>query len=144
MRKPKPLHDCYYNYGSANYDEIRTYMTQNPFRPECVTKFNGMNKEFEIYCNGIIDMFAPRRTRQRQSLQVWYTSDTSNLLKRVQTQRRLYQSKPTSYRKQKLSEMEKLLLEEAERDKSEYQYELFSSRKTNFFFKHFKSMKKKF
>ena len=38
--------------------------------------------------------------------------------------------------------MEKLLLEEAERDKSEYQYKLFSSRKTNFLFKHFESMNK--
>ena len=53
MRKPKPLHDCYYSYGSANYDEIRTYMNQNPFRPECFTNINRMNKEFEIYCNGI-------------------------------------------------------------------------------------------
>ena len=38
--------------------------------------------------------------------------------------------------------MEKLLLEEAERDKSEYQYKHFSSRKTNFLFKHFKSRNK--
>ena len=38
--------------------------------------------------------------------------------------------------------MEKLLLEEAEREKSEYQYKLFSSRKTNFLLKRFKSMKK--
>ena len=38
--------------------------------------------------------------------------------------------------------MEKLLLEEAERDKSEYQYKLFSSRKTIFLFKHLKSMNK--
>ena len=117
-------------------------MNQNPFRPECFTNINRMNKEFEIYCNGIIDMFLPRRTRHRQSLPVWYTSDTANLLKRVETQRRLYQSKPTSYRKQKLSEMEKLLLEEAERNKSEYQYKVFSSRRTNFLFKHFKSMNK--
>ena len=85
-------------------------------------------------------MFVPRRTRHRQSLPVWCTSDTSNMLKRVETQKRLYQSKPTSYRKQKLSEMEKLLLEEAERNKSEYQYKLFSSRKRNFLFTHFKTM----
>ena len=38
--------------------------------------------------------------------------------------------------------MEKFLLEEAEHDKSEYQYKLFSSRKTNFLFKHFKSVNK--
>ena len=50
MRKPKPLHDCCYSYGSANYDEIRTYMSQNPFRPECFTNINRMNKEF-IYIN---------------------------------------------------------------------------------------------
>ena len=35
VRKPKPLHDCYYSYGSANCDEIRIYMNQNPSRPEC-------------------------------------------------------------------------------------------------------------
>ena len=46
-RKRKPLHDCYYSYGSANYDGIRTYMNQNPFGPECF--INGMNKEFETY-----------------------------------------------------------------------------------------------
>ena len=101
-----------------------------------------MNEEFEIYCNGIIDMFVPRTLRHHQSLPVWYTSDTSNLLKLVETRRRLYQSKPTSYRKQKLFEMQKLLLEEADCDKSEYQYKLFSSGKTNFLFKHFISMNK--
>ena len=101
-----------------------------------------MNKELKIYCSGIIDKFVPRRTIHRQSPPVWCTSDTSHLLKRVETQRRLYQSKLTSYRKQELSEMEKLLLEEAERDKSQYQYKLFSSRKTTFIFKHFKSMNK--
>ena len=100
IRKPKRLHDFYYSYGSANYDETRMYMNQNPFRPECFTNINRMNKEFETYCRGIIDMFVPRRTRHRQNLPVWYTSDTSNLLKRVETQTRLYQSKPTSYRKQ--------------------------------------------
>ena len=142
MRKPQPLHDCYYSYGSANYDEIRTYMSQNPFRPECFTNINRRNNEFEINCNRFIDMFVPRRTIHRHSLPVWYTSNTSNLLKRVETQRRLYQSKPTSYRKQNLSEMEKLLLEGAERDKSEYQYTLFLSRKSNFLVKHFKSMTK--
>ena len=96
MRKPTPLHDCYYSYGSANEDEIRTYMNQKAFRPECFTNINRMNKEFEIYCNWTIDMFVPRRTRNCQSLPVWYTSGRSNLLKRVETQRRLYQSKPTS------------------------------------------------
>ena len=90
MRAPKALHDCYYSYGSANYGERRTYMKQNPFRPECFTNINRMNKEFEIYCYKIIDMFVPRRTRHRQSLPVWYTSDTSNLLKHVETQRRLF------------------------------------------------------
>ena len=128
MRKPEPLHDCYYSYGSANYDEIRTYMNQNRFSPEYFTNIIRMKKEFEIYCKGIIDMFVPRITRHRQSLPLWYTSDTSNLLKRVETQRQLHQSKPTSYRKQKLSELEKLLLEEAERDKSEYQFKHFISK----------------
>ena len=41
-----------------------------------------------------------------------------------------------------MSEKEKLPLEEAERDKSQYHYKLFSSRETNFLFKHFKSMNK--
>ena len=63
-------------------------------------------------------------------------------MKRLKTQRMLYSIKPTSYRKQKVLELEKIVLEEAERDKTDYQNILFSNRITNFLFKHFESMNK--
>ena len=106
----KPINECYYSFGSADYDAIQEYTKTHPFQPVCNTNVNRMNIEYNEYCNSIIDQIVTR-TEHRQSLPIWYSSTTSNLLKRLQTQREQYKAKPTSYRKQKLMELEKTLLE---------------------------------
>ena len=127
----KPVYECYYSFGSADYDAIQESMKTHPFQPRCDTNVNSVNIEYNEYCNSIIDQFVPR-TKHRQSLPIWYSSNTSNLLIHLQTQREQYKAKPKSYRKQKKLNVT-----------NQSQQKLFFNRNTIFLFKHFHSRQAK-
>ena len=87
-------------------------------------------------------MFVPTRTRHRQSLPPWITSESSHLLKKMQTQKKLLAAKPTSYRRSKIVELENLVSKSCEEDRVHYQEKLFNTRDTGRTFKHLKCLKK--
>ena len=87
-------------------------------------------------------MFDPTRTIHRQNLPPWITSESSHLLKKMQTQKRLLVAKPTSYRRNKIVELENLVSKSCEEDRVHYQEKLFNTRDTGRIFKHLKCLKK--
>ena len=87
-------------------------------------------------------MFVPTRTRHRQNLPPWITSESSHLLKKMQTQKRLLAAKPTSYRRNKIVELDNLVSKSCEEDRVHYQEKLFNTRDSGRIFKHLKCLKK--
>ena len=87
-------------------------------------------------------MVVPTRTRHRQNLPPCITSESSHLLKKMQTQKWLLAAKPTSYRRNKIVELEKLASKSCEEDRVHYQEKLFNARDTGIIFKHLKCLKK--
>ena len=89
------------------------------------------------------ETYVSRRTRHRQSFFPWISAFTSNLIKKkLRTQERLPERKPTSYRKAAVVKLECLVSESAEADKKDYQENLMFTRNTDVIFKHLKSLKK--
>ena len=60
----------------------------------------------------------------------------------MQTQKRLLAAKPTSYRRNKIVELENLVSKSCEEDRVHYQEKLFNTRDTGRIFKHLKCLKK--
>ena len=87
-------------------------------------------------------MFVPTRTRRCQNLRPWITSESFHLLKKMQTQKTLLAAKPTSYRRNKIVELENLVSKSCEEDRVHYQEKLFKTRDTGRIFKHLKCLKK--
>ena len=83
----------------------------------------------------------PQRTKHRKQLPPWIMPSTSNLTKKLKTQRELLNKKPTNYRKLKVTKLENLVTELCENDRVAYQ-ELLATRDTNLLFKHVKSLSK--
>ena len=83
----------------------------------------------------------PQRTKHRKQLPPWIMPSTSNLMKKLKTQRELLNKKPTNYRKLKVTKLENLVTELCENDRVAYQ-ELLATRDTNLLFKHVKSLSK--
>ena len=135
--KNKPIHECYYNSAEQIMMKSASSCSPNLFNLN-VRNIMRMNIESEEYRSKIIQKFVPRKTAHRQSVPVWYEPSTSILLKRLKILRMLYSTKPTPYRKQKFLEHEKIVFEEVERNKTDYQNILFSDRITVFRFKHLK------
>ena len=63
-------------------------------------------------------------------------------MNKLRTQTRIYKLKPTSYRRNLILSLDKMVEEAVEEDRVNYQENLMSTRNTHLIFKHFKSLKK--
>ena len=87
-------------------DGLNDYLLKNPFEPLCYTDINNTNDELLQYLDKAIEINVPRRTRHRQRLPPWISNFTSNLMKKLNTQRILSKVKPTNYRRQQVTKLE--------------------------------------
>ena len=125
-----------------DYNVIKKSILSEPFSRVCHTNINRMCEELYDYLENLVNQHVPRRTRRRQSLPPWVTPSTSNLMNKLRTQTRIYKLKPTSYRRNLILSLNKMVEEAVEEDRVNYQENLMSTRNTHLIFKHFKSLKK--
>lgn len=140
--KPKPVLQKYWSFGRADFEGINITMKQNPFVPICFSNIDQMLKQLYEYLENLFESYVPRRTAHRQQLPPWITPSTSNLMKKLATQKRLLETKPTSYRQRTVSHLESVVLESAEIDRANYQQSLLGTGNTDIIFKHLKSLNK--
>ena len=131
-----------YSFNAADYEEILKIMENSPFEPTCYSNIDNMVNEFYVYLNDIIEKCVPRRTTHRQTFPSWFTPETSHLLKKLETQRKLLKLKPTAYRKQKMKTLETEFWKSSEQDRIDYQTKIAEARNTDLMIKHFKRMSK--
>ena len=109
-----------YSFNAADNEEILMIMENSPFETTCYSNIDNMVNEFYVYLSDIIEKCVPRRTTHRQTLPIWFTPDTSHLLKKLETQRKLPKLKPTAYRKQKIKTLETAFWKSSEQDRIDY------------------------
>ena len=117
-------------------EEMLVNMSINKFEPVCHTNINSTCLELHDYFDNFIQKHIPQRTKHRQQLPTWIMPSTSNLMKKLKTQRELWNKKPTDYRKLKVTKLENLVTELCENDRVAYQEEILATRDTNLLFKH--------
>ena len=122
------------------YKEMLVDMSINKFQPVCHTNINNTCLELHDYFDIFIQKHIPQRTKHRQQLPTWIMPSTSNLMKKLKTQRELLNRKPTNYRKLKVTKLENFITELCENDRVAYQEELLATRDTNLLFKHVKRL----
>ena len=86
-------------------------MEQAEFEAVCYSNIDNMCNEFDENLEKIIAIHVPRRTKDCQSVPPWITLGTSNPMKRVRTQKRHKELKPTSYRRNLVTKMQTWSLE---------------------------------
>ena len=131
-----------YSFNAADYEEILQIMENSPFEPTCYSNIDNMVNEFYVYLNDIPEKCVPRRTTHRQTLPSWFTPETSHLLKKLGTQKKVLKLKPTAYRKQKMKTLETEFWKSSEQDRNDYQTKIAETRNTDLMIKHFKRMSK--
>ena len=142
VTEPKSVLQSIRSFGNADYNGMNKFLKEKPFQLICHTNVNKMCEDFYQYVDKVVETYVPRRTRHRQSLPPWISAFTSNLMKKLKTQKRLLERKPTSYRKAAVMRLENLVTESAEADRKDYQENLMSTRNTDVIFKHLKSLNK--
>ena len=80
-----------------------------------------MNDKFDNHLNSTEQQIIQTKTKHRQSIPLWFSQQTSHLLKRLTTHRSLFQSKTSSYCKNELQEIEQGILESSATDRLDYQ-----------------------
>ena len=63
------------------------------FKPVCYTNINTMCEEMYDFFDKVVQATIPKKTRHRQSLPPWIAPKTSNLMKNLNTQRKLVAKK---------------------------------------------------
>ena len=108
------------------------------FKPVCYININNRCKEMYDFFDKVAQAIIPKRTMHRQPLPPWITPSTSNLMKKLKTQRKLVANKPTSYRKNIVRKFQNVVTEAAEIDRCNFQEKIMSTRDTSVKFKHLK------
>ena len=138
----KPTIRNFRSFGRADYSEVNKMIKIADFKPVCYTSINNMCEEMFDFFDKVAQTTIPKRTRHRQSLPPWITPSTSNLMKKLNTQRKLVANKPMSYRKNIVRKLQNVVTEAAEIDRCNYQEKIMSTRDTSVIFKHLKSLNK--
>ena len=128
VAEPKLVLQSFRSFGKADYDGMKKFLKDSPFQLFCHTNVNTMCEEFYQYVDKVVETYVPRRTRQRQILPPLISAFTSNLMKKLKTQKKLLERKPTTYRKAAVMKLENLVSESSEADKKDYQEILMSFR----------------
>ena len=137
-----PVREKYKSYGSGDYKSMIEEMEGTPFTPVCFTNIDNMYAEYIDYLDWLSDLHVPTRTSHRQTLPPWIQPSTSHELKKLETQKRLLSTRPTSYRKSYVCQLENMVTELCEQDRIDYQNKLLGSRSTHRIFKHLKHLNK--
>ena len=127
------------SFGSADFNEIKKSILSEPFSLVCHTNIKRMCEELYDYLENLVYQHVPRRTRRRQSLSPWITPSTSNIVNKLRTQTRIYQLKPTTYQRNLILSLDKMV-KAVEEDRLSYQEKVMSTRNTHLTFKYFKSL----
>ena len=137
QHQQRPIFEKYRSYGRADYQKMIDIMSTRPFSPVCHTNIDNMYSELCQYTENSKQECVPLRTRHRQEM----PPRISNKLK---TQKKVLLERPTAYRRNNVSNLENVVLENCEIDRLNYQEELLSSRNTEKIFKHFNYLNKAF
>ena len=111
------------------------------FKQLSYTNIDNMCEEMNDFFDKVAQAKISKRTRHRQSLPPWITSSTSNLMKKLKTQRELVAKKPTLYRKNIVRKFQNVVTEAAEIDRCNYQETIMSTRDISVIFKHLNSLR---
>ena len=115
----KPIFEKYRSYGRADY----------PFSPFCHTNIENMFSELCQNTKNLIQECVPLRMRHGQEIPPWITPSTSDLINKLKTQKKVLLERPTASRRNNVSKLENVVLENCEIDRLNYQEELLSSPK---------------
>ena len=110
-KDPKAAIKNFHSFGSGGYEEMLIDMSINKYQPVCHTNINNTCVELHDYFDIFIQKHIPQRTKRRQQLPPSIMPSTSNLMKKLKTQRELLNKKPSNYRKLKVTKLENLVTE---------------------------------
>ena len=130
----------YFSYCNCDFDALNEDIIAIPFEPYC---YSEVDVDTNLWYEGILKLtekHVPIRTKNRQLLPPWTSSETSHHMNKIKTERRKLQKKGlcTSEKLKKLTgECDQLQTN----DRVDYEQRLFASRNKGRSFKYLKSLK---
>ena len=82
-------------YKKANWEEVNEFIRQHPFQTFCLSNVELMLDHWYEWLCEILQDLLPITTKHRSELAPWVGSDSSNLIKKLNTLQLKNQRKPT-------------------------------------------------
>ena len=121
----------FFSFGSGDYDRIVGAMKDRPFNPQCYTKTSRLLNRLDRHSH----------SKKNRISSIATTLDYTEYItsgKMLNTQKRLLEKRPTSYRKNKVLKLESQITELCEHDRISYQEKNVGSRNCGQIYKHLK------
>ena len=115
------------NYERADWDRLNKAIAAELFNPYCFSNVDELVNQWYNWFWKLIERFIPRVTQHRAALPPWYSSYTSNIVKRFNTMKRAKKHKSLENTK-KIKKLEKLIKSRAKDDLKDYETTVFEVR----------------
>ena len=131
-----------FSYNEADCKHIEAQIEAHPFLLYCYTNVDVMVDLWYEWLFNIFEENIPMKTKHRLSLPPWVSKETSNFIKRRNTQKKTVQRKPSESNQTKLTLLQNLLTEQLNNDQRAYADSVFKSGRLSEIQKYFKSIRK--
>ena len=130
-----------YSYCCCNYDSLLAEMAVQFFQPYCYSNVEVYVNLWYHWVYSMVDKYFPKRTKKRQKYPPWVSNKASHVLNKLSTARR-NQRKKSSEISSKVIHLEANCMELQERDRKDYETNLFAEKNGQRIFKYVKSLQK--
>ena len=132
-----------FSYTIADWQDLKKHINEIPFQTYRFSNVNLLVDQFYDWLYEIFWAHIPMKTKHRRSLSRWVKSETSNLVKQMNTLRRQIGSKPSRSKMDKLKQMSHHLDSQFQRDQYEFQRKVFQAGNFSEIQKYLKSIRRR-
>ena len=129
-------------YKKANWEEVNEFIRQPPFQPFCLSNFELMLDHWYEWLYEILQDLLPITTKHRSELTPWVGSNSSNLIKKLNTLQLKNQQKPTPSNEGKIENLQTELTLSVQNDQHLHEIMLFENGKFSEIQRYLKAMTK--
>ena len=129
-------------YKKANWEEVNEFIRQQPFQPFCLSSVELMLDSWYEWLYEILQDMLPITTKHRSEQAPWVGSDSSNLIKKLNTLQLKNQRKPTPSIEGKIENLQTELTLSLQNDQHLHEIMLFENGKFSEIQRYLKSITK--
>ena len=129
IAKVNPPNTPVFSFSNVDWEIVDSAFREHSFIGYCYSNVDVLCTTLDDWMKETLSLCVSKRTRHRKALPPWVTPETSNLMKRLENERKIFDKNPSLSHAIKVQQREFLLNEALVVDQAIYEHNLVSDRK---------------